>query len=152
MRFCIGLGEGERRAMADILIEGSEDGPLKTRVSFLPVRIAGRHSAPDGRSRRGFWVPSYLRVEIHLDSLARGILWGVDYVPFRFGPSTVSPILPPTFLARSQGVALSPNSGDACSGVAIVPDAENPCSRRSAVDHFLMGVAQAQVHQIFFPR
>ena len=87
-------------------------------------------------------------IEVHVDILVSNSPWGAEHGSIPFGPSTLSAVLSSTFVARSRGIARSPDIGAACSGVAMFPGAEDLCLRRFAVDHSQMGMVPAQVDQI----
>ena len=76
MRFHLVLSEGERRAMVELLIEGSPDEPLK--LSPSPLSSGSRGVTPLLTSARfgTFGVLSELRIEVHLDMLAKMSLRG----------------------------------------------------------------------------
>ena len=70
--------------MAGILIEDSGDYPVWILVSSL-LANARRHLAPDARSKLGLRGRCDLRVEEHLDVVAREIPWVVEQRSIPFG-------------------------------------------------------------------
>ena len=95
VRSFLDLSDGDRRAIADILIEVSGDGLLDTAVSRPPPGIAGLHFAPDVRSKRGLLGRSELRIEVHLGLLVR------EHGSIPCGPPTLPAVLSFPSVARS---------------------------------------------------
>ena len=102
MRVLRGPSEGEGRAMADILIGGSEDEPLELLFSLSFHGIARRHSASYVRSKRSlFWgLATSGSKYIQIFSAARAL--GATIMDlFPFGNSALSAALSWFSVARS---------------------------------------------------
>ena len=154
VRAYLGLGGDERRALTDILIEGSDDEPPKLPLSCsFSASIESRSVCPllAFAGKGAFGVLGDLRIEVYLDMLVRMNLWDGDHGSIF--PSGLRYLSQRPSWSSEDRVRFRPFlrlwiSFEMCDAD---PGWEEPCSFSPAADHSRMGLAAAQVEQLESP-